>query len=305
MIICCLGGVDVGKSSLISRILIETGCVNNREIARILKESNIIKRQNQWLANIVDTDKNERESGVTLEPSIESFTFNNKTFKIINNPGHSSLMQKIIKTTSQSDLGLLVLPAKQNEFNKSLDAGFEYALIARVLNINKLIVCINKSEKLDLHEYSIFLKQIKQRLKKLSFDKLFFCPVSALYSKNIANHDFKYTESSLLDIISSININRKQKTYVKPIENNINFKLIFHNIPAVISAGFKCNLHSSDKVYEIELLNINCENKSFITINDIHKEPINCTISIQTNDYLDQSCLLTLNNTIIAYGVLY
>ena len=305
MIISCFGGVDVGKSSLIARILIETGCINNREIAKIQKESNIIKKHNQWLANIVDTDKNEMELGVTLNLSIEIFTFNDKTYQIINNPGHSALMNKMIQETAKADIGLLVLSAKQNEFKKSLDQGFEYCLISRVLNINKLIVCINKSENLYSHEYSIFLKQIKQRLRKLSFDKLFFCPISALNSKNITNHDFKYTESSLLDIISNININRKRRTYVKPIQNKINSKLIFHNIPSVISAGFKGNLNSSGKVYEIELLNINCKNKSFITIKDIHKEPINCTIRVQTNDYLDQSCLLTLNNNIIAYGVLY
>ena len=214
-------------------------------------------------------------------------------------------MNKMIQATAKADLGLLLLSAKQNEFKKSLHQGFEYALIARVLNINKLIICINKCEDLDYHEYSILSNQIKQRLKKLSFDKLFICPVSPLNAKNIKNHNLKYAKSSLLDIISNININNKRTTYVKPIENNINSKLIFHNIPAVISAGFKCNLHSSDKVYKIELSSINPKNKSFITINDIHKEPINCTISIQTNDYLDQSCLLTLNNTIIAYGVLY
>ena len=245
------------------------------------------------------------ESGITLEPSIETFTFNDKTYQIINNPGHKSLLNKMIQASDKADLGMLVLSANPSEYNKSINQGFDFALVSRIIGINKLIVCINKSEKLDFPEYSIMLKQIKQRLKKLSFDKLFFCPVSALNSKNSTNHDFKYTESSLLDIIGNININRKQRTYLKPIENNINAKLIFHNIPVVISAEFKCNLHSSDKIYEIEILNINCENKSFITIKDIHKEPINCTISVQTNDYLDQSCLLTLNNTIIAYGVLY
>ena len=71
MIITVIGGVDVGKSSLISRILIETGCISDREIRKIQKESNIIKKHNQWLANIIDTDIHERQSGATLEPSIE------------------------------------------------------------------------------------------------------------------------------------------------------------------------------------------------------------------------------------------
>lgn len=63
-------------------------------------------------------------------------------------------------------------------------------------------------------------------------------------------------------------------------------------------------MHSSDKVYEIELLNINHDYIQFITKKDINKAK-NCTLSIQRNDYLDQNILLILNNDIIAYGILY
>ena len=89
----------------------------------------------------------------------------------------------MIKSSSQADIGLLVISANENEFIKSLDQGYEFALVSRVININKLIVCINKAEKLDSDRYSFMLKQIKRRLKNLSFDKLFFCPVSALHKK--------------------------------------------------------------------------------------------------------------------------
>lgn len=70
----------------------------------------------------------------------------------------------------------------------------------------------------------------------------------------------------------NININRKRKTYIKPFNNEINVKLIFHKIQSVITSGFKCNLHSSDKIYEIELKSIKNEDKQFITTKDTHKE---------------------------------
>lgn len=167
MIISVLGHPDSGKSTLISQILIQTGCIKNHEIAKIQKESNILKKQSNWLANIVDTDQNERESSITLQSSIESFNFNDKTYKILNNPGHSSLLSEIIKSTAQADISILLISANQNEFNKSLNTGYEYAIIARVLNINQLIICINKAENLNPHDYQIMLKQIKQNLKKL------------------------------------------------------------------------------------------------------------------------------------------
>ena len=125
MIISVLGHPNSGKSTLISQILIQTGCIKNHEIAKIQKESNILKKQSNWLANIVDTDQNERESSITLQSSIESFNFNDKTYKILNNPGHSSLLSEIIKSTAQADISILLISANQNEFNKSLNTGYE------------------------------------------------------------------------------------------------------------------------------------------------------------------------------------
>ena len=59
MIITVIGGVDVGKSSLISRILIETNITNDRDIRKSQKEAESLKKTNQWLQNLVDTDYNE------------------------------------------------------------------------------------------------------------------------------------------------------------------------------------------------------------------------------------------------------
>ena len=107
MKISVIGGVDTGKSSLISRILIETDSLNNRDINKSQKEAESLKKPNQWLPNLVDTNPNEKEKGITLEPSQELFTYKDKSHTLVNNPGHISLTNTMIKASSKSDISIL------------------------------------------------------------------------------------------------------------------------------------------------------------------------------------------------------
>ena len=249
MIITVIGGVDVGKSSLISRILIETDTINTREIQKSKKEAESLKKQNQWLPNLIDTHQEEKERGITLEPSLETFTYKTKKYTLINNPGHISLTNTMIKASSKSDTSILVVSANQKELTKCLDQGFEHALICRILGIRTLIVCINKAEFIDSNNnYESIVNTIKHRLKKLRFEKIIFCPVSATLSKNIKNHDYKSVDNSLLDVIDSLKIPKRDTIFLKPFENKVKARLIFHKIPKIISQGFTCSLHSLDKI---------------------------------------------------------
>ena len=106
MIITCIGGVDTGKSSLISRILINTGAIKSNEINKTMY------KHKEWLSKLVDTDENEKDRGMTLFSSIEKFTLDGKSYSIINNPGHI-ISNEIIKSASIADLALLVISAKK------------------------------------------------------------------------------------------------------------------------------------------------------------------------------------------------
>ena len=306
MIITVIGGVDVGESSLISRILIETDSINTREIQKSQKEAESLKKQNQWLPNLIDTHQEEKERGITLEPSSETFTYKTKKYTLINNPGHISLTNTMIKASSKSDTSILVVSTNQKELTKCLDQGFEHALICRILGIRTLIVCINKAEYINSNdEYLKIINTIKHRLKKIRFEKIIFCPVSAKLSQNIKNHDSKFVDNSLLNIIYNLKIPKRDTNCIKPFENKVKAKLIFHKIPKIISPGFICSLHSLDKTYDVELIHINNDDVNFITTNNSNGKLIDCILKISTNDYLDINTMLRKDNITIAYGIIY
>ena len=306
MIITVIGGVDVGKSSLISRILIETDSINTREIQKSQKEAESLKKQNQWLPNLIDTHQEEKERGITLEPSSETFTYKTKKYTLINNPGHISLTNTMIKASSKSDISILVVSANQKELTKCLDQGFEHALICRILGIKTLIVCINKAEFIDSNnKYESIVNTVKHRLKKLIFEKIIFTPVSATLSKNIKNHDYKFVDNSLLDIIDNLKIPKRDTNCIKPFENKVKAKLIFHKIPKIISPGFKCLLHSLDKTYNVEFDTIKNDDQNFVTSKNTKSKLIDCSLNITTNDFLDTNTMLRKDDLTLAYGVLF
>lgn len=233
MIISVIGSVDTGKSSLISRILIETGSINDREIDKIQKES----KTKQWLANLVDTNPNEKKQGITIQSSLESFTYKERSYILINNPGHELLFNEMIKNSSKSDIGMLVISAKPNELNKSIKQGLAHSLAIRVNGIKTLIICINKSKFINstTNSFKMIVHQINESIKKLKFEKLIFCPASAKLNLNIIKNDSKLINQSLLDIIENIKIPKRETQCIKPIENTVKAKLIFHKIPKVIT----------------------------------------------------------------------
>ena len=300
MIITCIGCVDVGKSSLISRILINTGAISNREINKAINESK------NWLSNIVDTDYNEQSKGITIHSTLEKFIIEGNEFIIVNNPGHENLINEMIRNSSISDIAMLLISAKPNETKKSIKQGYEYSLLTRVNGINHIIVCINKSEYIN-HDntYENIVNQVKKTLNNQNYEKMIFIPISAKLNINISKNDSNIVNYSLFDVIKNIKVHRRESKSIKPINNTLNSKLYFHKIPNLITLGYKCILCSLNKSFEVEFINIENEDYNFVTKKNSKGRFIACKLKIDTNEHLDHSIILISANIILAYGILY
>ena len=295
MIITCIGDVDVGKSSLISRILINTEAISTREINKAINESK------KWLSNLVDTDYNEQNKGITIHSTLEKFIIDGKEFKIVNTPGHENLINEMIRNSSISDLAMLLISAKPNETQKSIKQGYEHTLITRVNGIKHLIVCINKSEYINSdNNYEKIVSQVQKSLKGHNHEKIIFIPISAKLDINISKNDSNLVNYCLFDIIKNININRRESKTIKPIDNTLNCKLYFHNIPSLISIGFKCVLHALDKSFTVEFINIENGNHNFVTQKNSKGMSIACKLKIDTNEHIDYGIILRSDNKTLA-----
>ncbi len=187
-----IGHVDHGKSTLMGHFLYKMGAIDERIIEKYRKEAAEIGRESWAYAWVLDTLKEERSRGLTIDPTYTKFETDKYFFTLIDAPGHRDFIKNMISGTSQADAAILVVSAKSNEFEAGFSRGGqtrEHAILAKILGINNLIVCVNKMDavgyKKDAYEY--VKSELSKFLKTIGFnlDRVPFVPTSGLKGDNL------------------------------------------------------------------------------------------------------------------------
>ena len=126
------------------------------------------------------------------------------------------------------------------------------------MGVNHLIIALNKSEFLNNdNKYKDIHEKLKKVFKNIKFNTIHIIPLSSKLNINIEKNDSINCDQCLFDILKSINIHRRESRTIKPIDNQIKCKLFFHKIPKIVCIGYKCILHSQDKIFNVEFIEIN------------------------------------------------
>ncbi|KAG5519319.1 hypothetical protein PMAC_001944 [Pneumocystis sp. 'macacae'] len=140
-----IGHVDAGKSTLGGNILYMTGMVDKRTMEKYEKDAKDIGRESWYLSWALDSTKEERSKGKTVEVGRAYF----ETEKLLDAPGHKSYVPNMIEGASQADVAVLVISARKGEYETGFEKGGqtrEHAMLAKTQGITKLIVVINKMD---------------------------------------------------------------------------------------------------------------------------------------------------------------
>jgi len=144
-----IGHVDAGKSTLGGNILFLTGMVDERTMEKYEKEAREAGRESWYLSWALDSTKEERKKGKTVEVGRARFETEKRRYTILDAPGHKSYVPNMISGAAQADVGVLVISARKGEFETGFDKGGqtrEHAVLAKMQGINKLVVVINKMD---------------------------------------------------------------------------------------------------------------------------------------------------------------
>ncbi|MDH3842838.1 MAG: GTP-binding protein, partial [Myxococcales bacterium] len=139
-----VGSVDDGKSTLIGRILYDTGMVFEDQMAAVRAAS---QSDEPDLALLTDGLKAEREQGITIDVAYRYFATNKRKFIIADTPGHIQYTRNMVTGASTADVALILIDARHGVLQQSR----RHAYIASLLGIPHLAVCVNK---MDLKEFS-------------------------------------------------------------------------------------------------------------------------------------------------------
>jgi bifunctional enzyme CysN/CysC len=199
-----VGSVDDGKSTLIGKLLMETGNVYEDHLAAVTKASNM-EDGSVDLSLLTDGLAAEREQGITIDVAYRYFTTEQRKFIVADTPGHVQYTRNMVTGASTADVAIILIDARLGVLEQSR----RHAFIASLLGIPHLLVAINK---LDLKDYS---QQVFEAIradftafsKNLRFKDVTFVPVSALKGDNIVKKSERtpwYTGNTVLGFLEGV-----------------------------------------------------------------------------------------------------
>ncbi len=186
-----IGHVDHGKSTLVGRLLYDTGNLSDVELRKLKDLAKELKKETFEFAFVMDKLKEERERGVTIDIMHQRFDTPKFYFTIIDAPGHRDFVKNMITGTSQADGAILVVSAKDGVQDQTK----EHAYLARVLGVGQMVVAINKMDAVNYEEatFNKTKEEVTKLLRGVGFkvDEIPFVPTSGYVGDNVAKKSDK------------------------------------------------------------------------------------------------------------------
>ena len=180
--IVIVGHVDHGKSTLVGRLLHDTGSLPEGKFEQIQA---VCKRRGmpfEW-AFLMDALQAERDQNITIDVSQIWFRSETRSYVIIDAPGHKEFLKNMVTGAASAGAALLLIAANEGVQEQSK----RHAYLLSMLGVDQVIVLINKMDLVDYSE-SVFReieKEYRVFLEKLGVRPIVFIPISARDGLNL------------------------------------------------------------------------------------------------------------------------
>jgi bifunctional enzyme CysN/CysC len=206
-----IGSVDDGKSTLIGRLLHDSGRVYDDHLSAVQRASARGATRGQGSTAAIDlsllTDglKAEREQGITIDVAYRYFATEKRKFIIADTPGHVQYTRNMATGASTADVAIILIDARLGVLPQTR----RHAYIAALLGIPHLVVCINKMDLVgwDGAVYERIREAITGHATRLGIPDVQCLPVSALDGDQIVRRGESapwYEGPTLLELLESV-----------------------------------------------------------------------------------------------------
>lgn len=178
-----IGHKDHGKSTLIGRLLYDSKVIPEQKLQEIRDELEKAGEKEFRFAFLLDSFREEREGGLTMDIMQTPFKTEKHLYTIIDCPGHREFIKNMITGASQADAAVLVVSAKEGIEDQTR----EHTFLTKILGIDQLVIVMNKMDEVgyDQRRFEEFSKELRRVVTSLGYKVVPIIPVSALSGENV------------------------------------------------------------------------------------------------------------------------
>ena len=180
--IVIVGHVDHGKSTLIGRLLAETGSLPDGKLEQ-LKAVSARRGMPFELSFLLDALQTERDQGITIDTSQVRFRTPSRDFVLIDAPGHAEFLRNMITGASQADAAVLIVDAAEGVREQTRRHGY----LLHLLGVRQVVVVINKMDRVsyDDSRFRELDAEISAHLEGFGVKPAAVIPISARHGDGV------------------------------------------------------------------------------------------------------------------------
>ena len=202
-----IGHVDHGKTTLTAAI------------SKVLTEKGFTRAEEARSFDQIDNAPEEKERGITINSSHIEYETANRHYAHVDCPGHADYVKNMVTGAAQMDGAILVVAATDGPMPQTR----EHILLARQVNVPKIVVFMNKVDLVDDPEMLDLVEmEIRDLLKFYDFDE--DCPIIRGSALGALNGEPQWEDiiMELMDAVDSyipIPVRENEKPFLMPIED--------------------------------------------------------------------------------------
>jgi sulfate adenylyltransferase large subunit len=239
-IVC--GSVDHGKSTLIGRLLYESGLVLSDQLQALGRDRG---RDGEELdfSLLLDGLAAEREQKITIDVAYRFFATAQRRYIVADAPGHEQYTRNMATGASTADLALLLVSANDGLTRQTR----RHAVIVSTLGVRRFVVAINKMDLVGWSEsrFAELQAEFTAFVRDLNVDEVAFIPLSARDGENLVDRSQRmlwYHGPSLLEYLETVEIESR------PRSTGFRMPVQYVNRPESTFRGY-CGLVTNGDVY--------------------------------------------------------
>jgi bifunctional enzyme CysN/CysC len=181
--IVIVGHVDHGKSTLVGRLLHETGSLADGKLEMLKAVSARRGMPFEW-SFLLDALQTERDQGITIDTTQIRFRTKSRDVVLIDAPGHAEFLRNMITGASQADAAVLIIDALEGVRDQTR----RHAYLLHLLGVKQVAVVVNKMDRVDFSEarFTEISEEIAAHLIALGVVPASIIPISARDGDGVA-----------------------------------------------------------------------------------------------------------------------